>query len=85
MEPVLILHAIRTPFDRSKAGAFRNIRAEGLSAHLMHSLLARNPSRTAATLEDIDWGCVQQTLEQRINIARNAAMRADMPHSVPAV
>ncbi|MEA5989381.1 hypothetical protein ONQ87_24810, partial [Salmonella enterica subsp. enterica serovar Virginia] len=42
----------------SKGGAFRNVRAEDLSAHLMRSLLARNPSLTAATLDDIYWGCV---------------------------
>lgn len=85
MEQVVIVDAIRTPMGRSKGGAFRNVRAEDLSAHLMRSLLARNPSLTAATLDDIYWGCVQQTLEQGFNIARNAALLAEIPHSVPAV
>ncbi|WP_446033202.1 thiolase family protein, partial [Salmonella enterica] len=75
----------RTPMGRSKGGAFRNVRAEDLSAHLMRRLLARNPSLTAATLDDMYWGCVQQTLEQGFNIARNAALLAVSPHSVPAV
>ncbi|MDI8978170.1 hypothetical protein MJN47_32510, partial [Salmonella enterica subsp. enterica serovar Lubbock] len=44
------------------------------------SLLARNPSLTAATLDDIYWGCVQQTLEQGFNIARNAALLAEITH-----
>ena len=44
MEQVVIVDAIRTPMGRSKGGAFRNVRAEDLSAHLMRSLLARNPS-----------------------------------------
>ena len=35
MEQVVIVDAIRTPMGRSKGGAFRNVRAEGLSAHLM--------------------------------------------------
>ncbi|MBZ0340229.1 acetyl-CoA C-acyltransferase, partial [Salmonella enterica subsp. enterica serovar Infantis] len=69
---------------RSQGGAFRNVRAEDLSAHLMRSLLARNPSLTAATLDDIYWGCVQETPEQGFNIARNAAPLAELPHSVPA-
>ncbi|WP_412098253.1 hypothetical protein [Citrobacter portucalensis] len=43
MEQVVIVDAIRTPMGRSKGGAFRNVRAEDLSAHLMRSLLARNP------------------------------------------
>lgn len=44
MEKVVIVDAIRTPMGRSKGGAFRNVRAEDLSAHLMRSLLARNPA-----------------------------------------
>ncbi len=85
MEQVVIVDAIRTPMGRSKGGAFRNVRAEDLSAHLMRSLLARNPALDAAALDDIYWGCVQQTLEQGFNIARNAALLAEIPHSVPAV
>ncbi|RDU13713.1 acetyl-CoA C-acyltransferase, partial [Citrobacter freundii] len=77
--------AIRTPMGRSKVGAFRNVRAEDLSAHLMRSLLARNPALDPTALDDIYWGCVQQTLEQGFNIARNAALLAEIPHSVPAV
>lgn len=79
MEQVVIVDAIRTPMGRSKGGAFRNVRAEDLSAHLMRSLLARNPALEAATLDDIYWGCVQQTLEQGFNIARNAALLAEIP------
>lgn len=85
MEQVVIVDAIRTPMGRSKGGAFRQVRAEDLSAHLMRSLLARNPTLEAAALDDIYWGCVQQTLEQGFNIARNAALLAEVPHSVPAV
>lgn len=85
MEQVVIVDAIRTPMGRSKGGAFRNVRAEDLSAHLMRSLLARNPALEATAIDDIYWGCVQQTLEQGFNIARNAALLAEIPHSVPAV
>ena len=51
----------------------------------MRSLLARNPALDPAALDDIYWGCVQQTLEQGFNIARNASLLAEIPHSVPAV
>lgn len=84
MEKVVIVDAIRTPMGRSKGGAFRHVRAEDLSAHLMRSLLSRNPALDATLLDDIYWGCVQQTLEQGFNIARNAALLAEIPHSVPA-
>ncbi|MFC0141358.1 acetyl-CoA C-acyltransferase FadA [Erwinia mallotivora] len=84
MEKVVIIDAVRTPMGRSKGGAFRHVRAEDLSAHLMRSLLSRNPALTAEKLDDIWWGCVQQTLEQGFNIARNAALLAEIPHHVPA-
>ncbi|TNV15803.1 acetyl-CoA C-acyltransferase FadA [Buttiauxella sp. B2] len=85
MEKVVIVDAIRTPMGRSKGGAYRNLRAEDLSAHLMRGILSRNPALDPAALDDIYWGCVQQTLEQGFNIARNAALLAEIPHSVPAV
>lgn len=85
MENVVIIDAVRTPMGRSKGGAFRNVRAEDLSAHLMRAVLARNPALDAGEIDDIYWGCVQQTLEQGFNVARNAALLAEIPHSVPAV
>ncbi|ACS87502.1 acetyl-CoA C-acyltransferase FadA [Musicola paradisiaca] len=85
MEHAVIVDAIRTPMGRSKGGAFRQVRAETLSAHLMRSLLNRNPALNPGDIDDIYWGCVQQTLEQGFNIARNAALLAEIPHSVPAV
>ncbi len=84
METVVIVDAIRTPMGRSKGGAFRQVRAEDLSAHLMRTLLARNPALEATQLDDIYWGCVGQTLEQGFNIARNAALLAEIPCNVPA-
>lgn len=85
MENVVIIDAVRTPMGRSKGGAFRQVRAEALSAHLMHALLSRNPNIDANQIDDIYWGCVQQTLEQGMNVARNAALLAELPHQVPAV
>ncbi len=85
MENVVIVDAVRTPMGRSKGGAFRQVRAEDLSAHLMRAVLSRNSALDAAEIDDIYWGCVQQTLEQGFNIARNASLLAEIPHSVPAV
>lgn len=84
MEKVVIVDAVRTPMGRSKGGAFRQVRAEDLSAHLMRSLLSRNAALDAREIDDIYWGCVQQTLEQGFNVARNAALLAEIPMSVPA-
>lgn len=84
MNNVVIVDCIRTPMGRSKGGAFRHIRAEDLSAHLMQGLLSRNPQLDPSNLEDIYWGCVQQTLEQGFNIGRNSALLAGIPTTVGA-
>jgi len=84
MKNAVIVDAVRTPMARSKAGNFRNVRAEELSAHLMSEILKRNSKINPAEIEDIIWGCVQQTLEQCYNIGRNAALLTDIPKTVSA-
>jgi acetyl-CoA acyltransferase len=84
MNNAVIVDAVRTPMGRSKNGVFRNVRAENLSAHLIAALLERNPAVQAKEIEDIVWGCVQQTKEQGFNIARMAAVIAGVPYTVPA-
>ena len=39
---VVIVDALRTPMGKSKGGAFRNVRAEKLSAEVIRALLSRN-------------------------------------------
>lgn len=77
----VVVDCIRTPMARSKGGAFRNVRAEVLSAALMDALLDRNSAVEPASVDDVIWGCVNQTLEQGWNIARNAALMTRLPHS----
>ncbi len=84
MKEAVIVDAIRTPMGKSKEGVYRFTRAEELSAHLMRSLLKRNPQMNPAEIDDIIWGCVQQTLEQCYNIGRNAALLTDIPKTVSA-
>jgi len=80
---VVIVDAVRSAMGRSKGGMFRHVRAETLSAELMKALLRRNPAVDPTEIEDVIWGCVNQTLEQGMNIARNALLLAGLPHTVP--
>ena len=64
MKKVVVVDAVRTAMAKSKNGSFRNVRAEELSAQLMDALLERNPAVDPGQIEDIIWGCVQQTLEE---------------------
>jgi acetyl-CoA acyltransferase len=81
---VVIVDAIRTPMGKSKNGAFRNVRSEELSAHLMNALLDRNTALDPAEIEDIIWGCVQQTMEQAFNVGRMAQLLTRIPFGVSA-
>lgn len=84
MKDVVIVDAVRSPMGRSKGGMFRNVRAENLSAAMITALLQRNPKVDPAEVEDVIWGCVQQTLEQGFNIARFASLMTAIPHTAGA-
>ncbi len=84
MKDVVIIDAVRTPMGRSKGGMFRNVRAENLSASMINALLARNPKVDPNEVEDVIWGCVQQTMEQGFNIARFASLMTPIPHTASA-
>jgi acetyl-CoA acyltransferase len=79
---VVIIDGVRSAMGRSKGGMFRNVRAEELSAALIRALIERNPGFEPTEIEDVIWGCVNQTLEQGMNVARNALLLAGLPHTV---
>ncbi len=81
---VVIVDCVRTPMGRSKGGVFRFTRAENLSSVLIDALLERNEALDPADVEDVLWGCVNQTEEQGHNIARNVTVLTGLPHSVGA-
>ncbi|QAX82037.1 3-ketoacyl-CoA thiolase [Candidatus Pseudomonas adelgestsugas] len=71
----------RTPMGRSNGGMHRNTRAEDMSAHLISKLLERNVKVDPNEIEDVIWGCANQTLEQGWNIARIASLMTKIPHT----
>ena len=81
---VVIVDGVRSPMGRSKGGAFQNVRAENLSAALVEALFERNPEVPKGDVEDIVWGCVNQTLEQGFNVARAIGLMAGLPKQVAA-
>ena len=77
---VVIVDGVRTAMGKSKNGMFRNVRADSMSAKLVKALVARNPFDTKL-VEDVIWGCVNQTLEQGMNIGRNIGLLAELPRT----
>lgn len=81
---VVIVDGVRTAMGKARNGAFRNVRAENLSAAVIQALFDRNEGLNPKEVDDVIWGCVNQTLEQSMNIARNAMLMTDIPHESPA-
>jgi acetyl-CoA acyltransferase len=80
MRHAVIIDALRTPIGRASAdaGLYRDVRADELSAHCMRALVARS-GIDPHLIEDVRWGCVMQQGEQGFNVARIAALMAELP------
>jgi acetyl-CoA acyltransferase len=80
MKNAVVIDAVRTPIGRasSENGYFRDVRSEELSAHVIKALVERT-GIDPQLVEDVRWGCVQQQGEQGFDIARIAALAADLP------
>lgn len=81
---VVVVDCVRTPMGRAKNGCFRNVRAENLSAALIDALFDRNPKLDPKEVEDVIWGCVNQTKEQGFNVARHISLLTRVPHEASA-
>lgn len=83
MPSAAIVDAVRTPTGR-RDGALSGIHAVDLGAIPIKALLERN-DLDPMLIDDVIYGCVTQTGEQGINVARNVALAAGLPEEVPAV
>lgn len=81
---VVVVDCVRTPMGRAKNGCFRNVRAETLSAILIDAMFERNPGANPNEVEDVIWGCVNQTMEQGFNVARQISLLTKVPHTASA-
>ena len=83
MTDAFICDAVRTPFGRY-GGKLASIRADDLAAIPIRALMERNPSVDWAQLDDVYYGCANQSGEDNRNVARMATLLAGLPESVPA-
>jgi acetyl-CoA acetyltransferase family protein len=83
MRRAVIVDAVRTPAGK-RGGFLKDWHAVDLAAHVLEALVQRTGVDPGA-VDDIIMGCVTQTGEQGINIARNAALAAGFPETVPGV
>src|SRR5581483_4194831 len=81
--PVYVVDAVRTPIARYK-GALAEVRADDLAAHVLVSVLDRHASLRTA-LSEVVFGATNQAGEDNRNVARMAALLANLPYEVPGV
>jgi acetyl-CoA acyltransferase len=84
MTEALIIDTVRTPFGKGRPnGALAQVHPVDLLAHTLRTLVERN-GVDAEQLDDVIIGCVTQSSEQSINVARNGVLAAGFPERVPA-
>lgn len=83
MVKVVIVDAVRTPIGRY-GGVLKNVRPDDLAAHVIKALLDRNEF-PAEEIEDVIFGCANQSGEDNRNVARMASLLAGVPLSAGGV
>ncbi len=82
---VVIASAVRTPFTRANKGELKDTRPDTLAALAIKEAVARVPGLKPEDIEDVVLGCAMPEAEQGMNVARNAALMAGLPDTVPGM
>ena len=80
--PVYVIDILRTPVGKF-GGTLAAIRPDDLAAHVIQSILARNPNIDPAAIDEVILGAANQAGEDNRNVARMASLMAGIPTSVP--
>jgi 3-oxoadipyl-CoA thiolase len=81
MKRVFVIDVIRTAIGKY-GGALSSERPDDMLAHVIGSLIERNPSIDVNVIEDVIAGDANQAGEDNRNVARMAALLAGLPVSV---
>jgi acetyl-CoA C-acetyltransferase len=84
MREAVIVSTARTPIGRAYKGAFNDTQAQTLVGHVIAQAVAR-AGIEGGEVEDVVLGCAFQQGSQISNIARQGALRAGLPNSVPGM
>jgi len=81
---VVIVDGVRSPIGRGSKdkGYYKDLRADDLAVLCVRRLIERNPKLNPAEIEDVVWGCANQSGEQSFNIGRMIALLAGLPVEV---
>ena len=84
MMDAFICDAIRTPIGRF-GGALSSIRADDLAALSIKELKEKNTSIDWSMVDEVIFGCANQSGEDNRNIARMSLLLAGLPQTVPGI
>jgi len=84
MRSAVIVSTARTPIGRAYRGAFNDLPSPTLASHAIKAAVER-AGIDGAEVDDVVIGAALQQGHQAGNIARNSALRAGLPTSVPGM
>ncbi|MBO8156790.1 MAG: acetyl-CoA C-acetyltransferase [Bacillaceae bacterium] len=84
MKEAVIVSGARTPVGKAKKGTLANTRPDDLAALTIQETLKRAGGYDG-NIDDVVIGCAMPEAEQGMNMARNIAGLAGLPHDVPAI
>ncbi len=84
MREAVIVAVARTPIGKAHKGAFNDTQAQALGGHVIAEAVKR-AGVDAAEVEDVVMGCALQQGSTGSNIARQSALRAGLPVTVPGM
>ena len=84
MNTAYIIDAVRTPVGKF-GGSLATVRPDDLAAHVIKSIVQRNPDADYSKVEDVIMGAANQAGEDNRNVARMAVLMAGLPIEVPGI
>ena len=84
MKDVFICDAIRSPIGRF-GGSLATIRADDLASLSLKELIKRNSSINWEDVDEVVFGCANQSGEDNRNVARMSLLLAGLPQTIPGI
>ncbi|MBM6592323.1 acetyl-CoA C-acyltransferase [Brevibacterium sp. RIT 803] len=84
MREAVIVSTARTPIGKAYKGAFNNTQAQELAGHAISHAVSR-AGLEGGEVDDVILGAALQQGSQSTNVARQAALRAGLPTTVPGM
>ncbi len=82
MREAVIVSAVRTAVGKAPRGTLKDTRPDEMAAAVIAEAVRRVPGLDPREVDDVVLGCALPEAEQGLNVARIAALRAGLPHTV---